>query len=354
MKKKQALPVMDTAHPRSTYSFFGHREAEAMVLDSYNSGRMPHAWLISGSKGIGKATFAYRLARFLLSHPQMPATSLEVAENHPISRRITQKSAADLMVLEEPFLNDKGTQVKELPVSLVREMGQFLRLSSGESPYRIVIIDSVDDMNASSANALLKLLEEPPSHVYLLLISHNPGTILPTLRSRCRQLKLQPPTLEDASKILQLADPSITQEDSATLLQLASNSPGRAVIFAQHGALAIYRQMLAIIDRLPQMDAQKIISLGESLANKDNEIRWQIFSFLFLRFIHLLTKAAAGDAISAIHETEQATIQKLLAKSSLEKWLDLWEKSNHLIHEATRAHLDRKQICLLLFQTLSL
>lgn len=352
MKKKQVLEQV-TQSPRMTTHFLGHQAAEHTVLESVLSKKMPHAWLLSGPRGIGKATFAFRIARFLFSQPeQQGALSLDTDPSGSITHRIAQKSFTDLLVLEEPFINDDGKPVKELSVHMVREIGHFLRLSASESKHRIVIIDSVDDMNANAANALLKLLEEPPAHAYLFLISHSPGKVLPTLRSRCRQLKMQLPSHQEALRIVQLASEQITPADAATLLHLADQSPGLAVTLSQHHGIALYQQLLDIFATLPQLPMSKVFALAESLATKDNDIRWQLFSRFFTGLLEKAIKRLAGDSVTTVMANELAVINMLAAKSPLDKWLELWEKSAAMLEEADRAHLDRKQIIILLFQQL--
>ena len=291
MKKKQASEQFISA-ASSTTVLFGHHSAEESILSSINSGKMPHALLLSGLKGIGKATFAYRIARFLFTNKNDHPSTLDSDLNSPTLQRIAQKSFSDLLVLEEPFVDDKGKQVKELSIHMVREIAQFLRLSASESRYRIVIIDSVDDMNHNAANALLKLLEEPPAHAYLLLISHNPGKILPTIRSRCRQVKMQPPMHDEAVTIIQTASPGISLEEAEKLLLLSNGSPGIAVAFAQNDGLKLYTD---ILECLHSRDMVKILKLAESLTAKENDTRWEHFCHLIRYFMETLLKRLAGD-----------------------------------------------------------
>jgi DNA polymerase III subunit delta' len=352
MKKKQA-PEQLILSPAANTRFLGHDAAEHTILESLRSGKMPHAWLLSGPRGIGKATFAYRIARFLFSNTNTQPESLDCNPASPIISRIAQKSYSDLLALEEPFVNDEGKPVKELSVHMVREIGKFLSLSASESPYRIIIIDSVDDMNTNAANALLKLLEEPPPHAYLFLISHSPGKVLPTIRSRCRQLKMQVPEHEHAVRIVQLATDTLTSTDAMKLLHLAGDAPGLAVTIAQHNGLALYTQLLECLATLPQLDMGKVLALAETLANKDNDARWQLFCLFYARFIETLIKRAVGDpCVTPVMDNELELIDRLAAKSSLEKWLELWENSNAMLEETNRAHLDRKQVVVLLFQML--
>ena len=187
----------EAPHPRATAVLFGHADAEAALLAAYRSGRVPHAFLIAGPKGIGKATLAYRMARFVLAHPDpaarevQAATSLAVDAEHPVARRIAAQAQPDLLILERT-LNDKGVLRKQIAVEDVRRTVAFFGSTAGEGGWRIAIVDAVDELNRSGANALLKVLEEPPQRALLLLVSHSAARVPPTLRSRCRILTLRP------------------------------------------------------------------------------------------------------------------------------------------------------------------
>ena len=173
---------------------FGHAEAEQALLEAYRCGRIPHAWLIGGESGIGKATLAYRMARFVLAHPDpavpavQKATSLAVPADHPVARRVAGQAHSDLLVLERVVNEKTGKLFTVIRVDDVRRSVPFFGSTAGEGGWRVAIVDSVDELNKESENALLKVLEEPPPRALLLLVSHAPGRVLPTIRSRCRAL----------------------------------------------------------------------------------------------------------------------------------------------------------------------
>ena len=183
--------------PRETTALFGHSEAERALLDAYKSGRIAHSWLIGGPPGIGKATLAYRLARFVLAHPDpqssevQNAVSLAVDPEHPTARRISAQAQGDLLVLERLINEQTGKLYTVIRVDDVRRTVSFFGSTAGEGGWRITIVDAVDDLQREGANALLKILEEPPNRSLLLLVSHAPGRELPTIRSRCRRLLLR-------------------------------------------------------------------------------------------------------------------------------------------------------------------
>ncbi|MGC2640233.1 MAG: DNA polymerase III subunit delta', partial [Pseudolabrys sp.] len=194
--------------PRETTALFGHGDAERGLLDAYKSGRIPHAWLIGGPPGIGKATLAFRLARFVLAHPDpltsevQKATSLAVDPAHPVARRIAAQAQGDLLVLERSINEQTGKLYTVIRVDDVRRTVSFFGSTAGEGGWRIAIVDAIDDLQREGANAILKVLEEPPQRSLLLLISHAPGRELPTIRSRCRRLLLRPLEREDVARAL--------------------------------------------------------------------------------------------------------------------------------------------------------
>ncbi len=197
--------------PRETSVLFGHQEAEQALLESYQSGRIPHAWLIGGAPGIGKATLAYRLARFVLAHPDPKAPAVQKAPtlaldpDNPVARRIAAQAQGDLLVLERTINEQTGKLYTVIRVDDVRRTVSFFGSTAGEGGWRIAIVDAVDDLQREGANALLKVLEEPPARTLLLLVSHAPGRELPTIRSRCRRLLLRPLEVADVVRAIAAA-----------------------------------------------------------------------------------------------------------------------------------------------------
>jgi DNA polymerase III subunit delta' len=265
----------EAPHPRATQALFGHRDAEAALLTAYRGGRIPHAFLFVGPKGIGKATLAYRLARFVLAHPDpavsavAAASSLAVDADHPVARRIAARGQPDLLVIERTF-NDRGVLRTQIAVDDVRRTVTFFGSTAREDGWRIAIVDAVDELNASGSNALLKVLEEPPQRALLLLVSHSAARVPPTLRSRCRIVALRPLNEPDVAAALAAAtDAPADDTEIAAAAAAAEGSVARAMAFLDGAALELRQQALAMLDRLPAVDTRALHALGEAIAGTD-------------------------------------------------------------------------------------
>src|ERR1700738_46384 len=222
MSARQVETQISAPHPRETTVLFGHREAEAALLNAYRSGRILHAWLIGGAQGIGKATLAYRMARFVLAHRDPLAADVQRAEtlfvnpSDPVARHIAAGAHGGLLTLERS-LNDKGVLRTVITVDETRETIPFFGSTAAVAGWRGCILGTVDELNPNAANALLKILEEPPQQSLFLLVSHAPARVLPTIQSRCRKLALRPLAVDDviaaAARATQnsIDDPALTE-----------------------------------------------------------------------------------------------------------------------------------------------
>ncbi|MGE3303013.1 MAG: DNA polymerase III subunit delta' [Hyphomonadaceae bacterium] len=222
-------------HPRRTYAFFGHESEEAELAAALRGGRMHHAWLLGGPKGVGKATLAYRFARRLLGAPQSGGRPLDADPEDPVARKIAAGSHPDLFVLRRTAAERSDRFRRDIAVEDARALTAFFALKPAEGGWRVAIVDAVDDLNRNSANALLKTLEEPPPRAVLLLIAHAPGAALPTIRSRCRRLDLRPLNvheIDSAARSGAIGLDALTQ---------AHGRPGRAIAQAGAGADEIAR-----------------------------------------------------------------------------------------------------------------
>lgn len=265
-------PTPTGTPPRANPRLVGHTAAEHAMLGAWRSGRMPHAWLIGGPRGIGKATLAYRFARFILAQggansPGIPADSLEIPASDPVFRRVAAGSHADLLSLEPGMLHPETNKpTQDIVVAHVRRAIDFLLKTAAEGGWRVVIVDEAEAMNRSAANALLKILEEPPSNCLLLLVSHNPGRLLPTIRSRCRLLTLQPLASSDADALLAELRPTLDAGERQTLVELANGSIGRALELADSGGGELFREIDALLGRLPELDVPAAHAFADRFA----------------------------------------------------------------------------------------
>jgi DNA polymerase-3 subunit delta' len=343
-------------HPRETAILRGQEAAESVLLRAHASGRLPHAWLLSGPRGVGKATLAYRFARFLLSPEAQGGglfgdapESLEVPEDDPVFRRIAASGHSDLMTLEKGR-DDKGKPRSVIPVEDVRRLLSFARMTAGEGGWRVAIVDSVDEMNRNAANALLKVLEEPPPRSMLLLVSHAPGSLLPTIRSRCCQLPLAPLSEEVVAELLGGHFPDLAPEELQAVARLADGSIGKALALAAHGGLDLYRELIELLGTLPRLDVTRLHKLAEKWGQGRDPVAFQTGMELLIWWLGRFIRAGStGRPAPEVVPGEGALAQRLLAGRPLAQWLGLWEKISRLFARTEAANLDRKQVVLTAF-----
>ena len=290
-------------HPRDTPVLFGQAEAEAAFLTAFNSNRLHHGWLISGARGIGKATLAWRIARFLRTTPAAsddglfgappPIETLDVAADHPIQALIEAGADSGLRSVTRS-LNDQGRLRGEIVADDIRALNNFFHLSLPDGGSRVVIVDSADEMNPTAANSLLKMLEEPPDATILLLISHQPSRLLPTIRSRCRALRLNPLGPANMSAALEQAGLPANTSDTA-LSELSGGSVGVAAQLLALKGLEIYGELIALIASMPRLDRPRALALAEAAAGRSKEDRLDLtISLLNTALARLARSGAMG------------------------------------------------------------
>ncbi len=269
--------VPGAPHPRDTRTLFGQSTAEAAFLEAFQAGRLHHAWMVQGPRGTGKATLAYRIARFLLSQLPLdggdglfgappPPTTLDSPVDHPVVARMAAQSEPGLRVVTRS-VNEKTDRLRdEIVVDDIRALSGFFHLSLADGGRRMVIIDAADDLNIAAANALLKMLEEPPAATTLLLVTHQPSRLLPTIRSRCRILRLSPLSGDDM--VAALAQAGSAEASGDALAVLADGSVGAALRLAALEGPALYAELLAMLGSLPQLDRPRALKLSESVAGR--------------------------------------------------------------------------------------
>jgi DNA polymerase-3 subunit delta' len=334
--------------PRANPNFVGHPTAEQTLLRAWQSNRLHHAWLISGPRGVGKASLAFRFARHVLAGAEQSlfaeaAPTLALAPESPIFHQVAQGSHPDLLTLERGYDEKKDRVRTEIVVNDVRELGAFLHLKAAAGGWRVVVVDCADDLNLSSANALLKLLEEPPAKALLLLVSHAPGRLLPTIRSRCRRLTLGP--LEPAAMegLLRGSCPELADADRRLLIELSKGSIGRGLEIVAAGGLDLYRDITGQLRRLPAIDAVALHALGDRLGHKDAADLFRLATEVLLGWLGgAIRSVATGQGPSTDREAPPSGLP--VGRHSLEQWLELWEKITRLFARVESANLDRKQV----------
>jgi DNA polymerase-3 subunit delta' len=318
--------TIEAPHPRETTSLHGHAAAEQAFLDAYR-GRMPHAWLIGGPRGIGKATLAYRMARFVFAHPDPTdagkAGSLALPAGHPAVRRVAAQGHPDLLVLERT-VGDTGKLRTQIAVDDVRRTIGFFGSTAGEGGWRVCIVDSADELNAAGANALLKILEEPPAKALLIVVSHAPGRLLPTIRSRCRRLALRALDADDVARALAgVLQREIDEPEIKAAAAASDGSVARALDLIGGAALAVRERVNAMLDALPVVDPMALHALGDALGRSDETA--------FAAFVD-----AVRDWLSARVTAARAEPSRLV------RFADAWEKLNVAARDVEIFHLERK------------
>jgi DNA polymerase III subunit delta' len=344
MSAKTVEPQAANRHPRETLSLFGHRDAELTLLNAYRSGRIPHAWLIGGAQGIGKATLAYRMARFVLAHRDplaadvLAAQTLQVGSSNPVARHIAAGAHGGLLTLERT-LNDKGVMRTVITVDETRETISFFGSTAAVDGWRVCIVDTVDELNANAANALLKVLEEPPRQSLFLLVSHAPARVLPTIQSRCRKLPLRPLAIDDV--IAAAAEAGQMPPDDALLGEAAKASEGsvsRALNLLGGDALKLHQRTAALLDTLPRVDPRELHALGDALGSSD---RVALGAFIDSVDRWITQRLHADD------DNANANLPRLA------RLAEVWEKINRAARETESYNLERKPLVFSVFGLLA-
>jgi DNA polymerase-3 subunit delta' len=317
------------AHPRETFTLEGQDTALARAARALRSGRPPSAWLITGAPGTGKATLAYRIARYLLAHGATDAgpQDLSVPEDDPAARQVTAQSHPGLLVLKRAINPKTGKLMTVLSVDEVRRLADFFGMTSGAGGWRVAIVDTADDMNDNAANALLKMLEEPPANAILLLLSNTPGRLLPTIRSRCQRLELRP--LPDAvlEKLLAKYLPEISPQEGASLARLSGGSIGAALTLAMGQGADLAREADALIEQARDPDILALLALGEKLSRMQDGLD---------QFGQFLTEALTDRIRARAHD----------GAGGLERWVRLLGRIEQGFGRATGLYLEPRQTVL--------
>jgi DNA polymerase-3 subunit delta' len=344
MSARQVDSTIEAVHPRETTALFGHREAELALLNAYRGGRIPHAWLIGGAQGIGKATLAYRMARFVLAHRNpyaadvQRAETLEVDPSDPVTRHIAAGAHGGLLTLERT-LNDKGVMRTVITVDETRETISFFGSTAAVEGWRVCIVDTVDELNSNAANALLKILEEPPQQSLFLLVSHAPARVLPTILSRCRRLMLRPLAVDDViHAAAQAANKTVDDPALAEAAEAAEGSVARALTLLGGDALKLHQRTAALLATLPRVDPRELHALGDALGGND---RVALATFIDSIDRWVSERLRADDA------NANANLPRLA------RLAEVWEKINRTARDTADYNLERKPLVFSVFGLLA-
>ncbi|MFD1508115.1 DNA polymerase III subunit delta' [Lacimonas salitolerans] len=360
--------IAGAPHPRHTARVIGQDIAQAGFLDSWNSGRLHHGWLLTGPRGVGKATLAWAIARFLLATPDAqedglfgappPPASLHIDPDHPVAHRLRALSEPGLHLLRRGGAGSQDSERRknlldgkfsnDIRVAEVRELGRFLHLSASDGGRRVVIVDAADEMNTQAANALLKMLEEPPARTTLLLVSHQPSRLLPTIRSRCRELRLCTLTPEGMKQALAQADVD-TPADTAALAELSAGSVGEAVRLINLDGLKLYADLVALYATLPRLDRPRALKLAELAAARGAEARLDLlFHLQDLLLARLARTGAMGHPPQVPAAPGESDLLARLAPTPrhARAWADLAQTISARVGHARAVNLDPASLVL--------
>jgi len=300
----------------------GQDRAVDQFASAWSSRKLHHAWLLAGPRGVGKASFAHAAARRVLAEaagPPFDLPGLETDDAHPIVKLVEAGSHPDMRRLVRLTNEKTGNLNRSIKVEQIRELGEFMAMTAGLSPWRVVIIDSVDDLETSGANALLKILEEPPANTLFFLVSHAPGRLLPTIRSRCRRLEFSALDDDAMTSVLEVRTASVSAAEHSKIIAMSFGSAGRALAFAELGLAKLEDAAVAILRQGDPTNARRS-ELAQELGKKALADRYAAFLELAPSLIAREARSFTGDR--------------------LERALDAYARARELAAIAPRLSLD--------------
>jgi DNA polymerase-3 subunit delta' len=333
-KRARTVEIVETdrvegfAHPREVAVLVGQDVALARAARAIRGGRPPQAWLISGPPGIGKATFAYRIARYLLAYGATDegAADLSVPANRPAAIQVAAGSHPGLLVLKRGVNPDTGKMMTVLSVDEIRKLAGFFGMTSGAGGWRVAVVDTADDMNEAAANALLKLLEEPPSRAMLLLVTNVPGRLLPTIRSRCQRIELRPLDTETMDKELKTLLPELKADERGSLIRLSGGSLGMALTLADGEGTGLAAEADRLIERAHDPDIPALMAFADRIGRVTDGLE-DFGAFLSQSLAERIVARASGGA-------------------RLDRWIDAREQLMRSFTRSVALHLDPRQTML--------
>ncbi|WP_458790954.1 DNA polymerase III subunit delta' [Yoonia sp. MH D7] len=350
----ETLPEPDriegAPHPRTTRILFGQHRAEADFLDAYNTDRLHSGWLITGPRGVGKATLAWKIATFLLAERPdtgvQAATSLTIPDDNPDARLVQSGAHPRMIVVRRGYNHDTKKLRQEITVDAVRGLKDFFHMSAADGGRRVVIVDSADEMNRNAANAILKELEEPPANTTILLISHQPSRLLPTIRSRCRVLRCSQLTTEPLQHALTQA--GFDTANAEGLATLSEGSAGDAVRLLRHDGLALYASLIRLFEGLPKIDRPAALKLADSCAARGAETHYGLTLDLI---DHFLARTARAGLFGEPHSQGSPHEARLLARlaptdRAAQTWAQLQQDLTTRVRHGRAVNLDPASLIL--------
>jgi len=357
--------------PRLSTLCLGHEMIEAALMPQIASGRIPHAMIFAGPEGIGKATFAYRLARYILARgtggdeansggglfgemlpPPPPPTTLDIPADNLDFQRIAAGSHSDMLVVEREYDEERQRFKGELSVKLVRQIQPFMSLKAAQGGWRVVIVDDADTMTEEAQNAILKILEEPPPKALLILVTHRPGRLLPTIRSRCRFMRFDAPNMTDFSRLLRENHPDLTPRELETLHGITEGSVGSSLRLTGEGGLEAVTNVIGMMHDWPTWNWTQIHTLAEVMSRPGQDDTLDAFRQVMQWMADSLLQAKArGAALTGPLDNE--ALNRMLAHHSLAQWLEMADGLRTHFETAQRANLDRRHAVMGAFSVLS-
>ena len=321
---------------------------------------MPNAWLISGPEGIGKASLAFKLAGTILKRQAQRTelfgdqpTGLNLATDDPVAALVANGTHPDLVVVQRTA-NEKTKRMREeIVVGDARKASALFSRTAGAGGWRVVIVDAADELNTNAANALLKMVEEPPDKAAVILVAHRLGRVLVTLRSRCRNVRLEPLSSHQVADVLtaHLAGSGTPPAEATALAALAEGSPGRGLRLASVGGLSLHGDLMAILAALPEMDIPAQHKLADQMARGTNTDSYRVFGELLAGWLARLIQTGAGHPPAMAPPGEAQVTARLLPRRSLDQWVSVWENVTEALAIGQGLNLDRKQVVLNLLST---
>jgi DNA polymerase III subunit delta' len=330
-------PAAPEANPHLT----GHARAESVLLRAWGADRLPHAWLLRGPRGVGKATLAYRFARRLLAGGDHERAAGD--PSHPVFRMVAGKAHPDLRVLERVVNPKTGKLYKEILVDQVRLADEALHATAARAGRKVLVVDPADELNPSGANALLKLLEEPPGSTVLLLVCQRPGSLPRTILSRCAQLTLAPLRKEEVLSGLERLAPETSPEQAALLAELAEGSLGRALALAETGWLERYADLVAKLGAARDSEAARLTLATQLLQGAERAGFRGTVDLLGFVLRRIAGMEASREPATELFPGEAKLLRGLAAGRGLEHWVTLWDKLSALAERVEAVNLDPLQ-----------